>query len=231
MTSQRLTSDSDEQIRFDKHPFLNENQLQVDPLPISLIAPVTSNHTMLGLDTYELDYDKNGNRPPKYKRLELLNRGTHNGKWGNQRKQRREDDWYLCQIIANQVGLPESLKDSVDSAYNSLDLRTFKQYEGCTGSSGGMDKQYLVVFCLCALIYNKYCPDDRRYYPNKQVPNRKKYGAGLRFAGNLTDSVPSDTDEELHKFADSMGFSDTDIKSCMEKLRGRCPRFYRDEAS
>lgn len=225
-----------------KHPFSQENSPETGIGSFGFVSPLTKCHTYIDLDdVHSPDWNIEG-WPSKWKRLELLNRGIYNGAWANQELKRGQDDWYLCRNISCQVGFSERLKGRLWHIFRSLDMRSFKKYEMSShleysirwekwdvehpvvpSSPDGMRKQYLVIFCICALLHNQNKYEDQpRYYPGEKCENRKRYGVGCRYVSQLVDGELNDSHELLHQLADELGFRDQDIRSCMEKLRKEC---------
>lgn len=226
------------------NPFLNDDGNEIDLRPIKLSSPVTKNNSYIDLNEVpSREWDVAG-MPSKWKRRELWNRGICNGKWADQTKKRNQDDWYMCRTIACQLALSKRSKEALWQIFRPLDMRSFRKYESRSiadytirPSDQGADlptirpvwkatrKQYLVVFCLCALLYNQNKSERQPdYYPGKEGDSPDKFGVGLRFARNLVDDELRDCHELLQQFADRLGFRDEDIRSCMEKLRQDCPR-------
>lgn len=208
-----------------------------------LVSPLMKCATYIDMDDVNTrKWDVRG-WPSKWKRFELNNRGIYNGAWANKELKRGQDDWYLCQIISCKIELPERLKGRLWQIFKDLDMRSFKKYERessksdsmrwnkwdvehpiVRSSSEGSRKQYLVIFCLGALLHNQAKYDDLpKYYPAKECESRKRYAAGCRRASNFVDEEFHDRHELLHQFADDLGFRDEDIQSCMEKLRSEHP--------
>lgn len=207
-------------------------------------TPLTSNETYINFSNHR---GQNENEfiagwPSKWKRFELLNRGLYNGKWANQSLKRSQDDWYLCQSIASQVGLSKRLKNSLWNIFDSLDMRTFKGYEGRANYAiqpkkgaiktpairrvqNGFRKQILVIFCISAMLYNQNKSDDMaKYYPNSKPNKREKHGYPALFNVDIDEYDLRDGEVLLSDFATHHNFRENDIRSCMEKLRGIVPR-------
>ena len=231
------------------HPFSQENSTKTQVHPFESSSPLIKCHTYIDLnDVVSPSWEIHG-WPSKWKRLELLNRGIYNGAWANQELKRGEDNWYLCRNISCQLGLSERLKGRLWNIFQSLDMRSFKKYEVSSNleysirwekwdvehpvipsSPGGFRKQYLVIFCICALLHNQNKYEDQPgYYPGEECYERKRYGVRCRYVSNLVETELNDSHELLHQLADELGFRDKDIRSCMEKLRKACPSLEEDK--
>lgn len=234
--------------RKNSYPFTRKDINQIKLRSHEFLSPLTKCHSHIDtddVDTNSREWDISGGWPRKYKRLELLNRGIYNGKWANQELKRGQDDWYMCQNIACQVGLSERLKERLWQIYQNIDLRSYKKYDGmpkpiCSirksrlekgeyslyAISPGLRKHYMVAFCLCALLYNQNKSEKLpNYHPGKEYDDRHRYGAGLRYASNIVDDELNDCHELLEQFAKELRLRDENIRSCMEKLRKKRPEF------
>lgn len=223
-------------------PFTNSDGTEVSTCPRELSPPITNNHTYLDPKDESSNQDEIAGWPPKWKRLELINRGILNGKWSNQTMKRSQDDWYFCRNVACQVGLSKSAKETVWQIFSRLDMRSFKKYEShpecnytiqpsrsdehlssITPIQTAYHKHYLVIFAICALLYNRNRSDhQQKYYPGKGCESRDRYGVNRRFVRNLVDEDLKDCNRLLQQFAEQLGFSEEHIRSCMEKLRQDC---------
>jgi len=240
----RTSSNQSENQPKQDNPFSNKNGNEISLRPIDLISPITKNKSYIDLDDVpSREWDVSG-MPSKWKRRELWNRGICNGKWSDQTMKRNQDDWYMCRNIACQLGFSKRMKEALWRIFRSLDMRSFRKYESkskpvCTIRPNDPDvdlptirtirkatqKQYLVVFCICALLHNQNNPDRQsKYYPGEESDSRDKYGVHCRFVRNLVDDEIKDRHELLQQFVDRLGFRHEHIRSCMEKLRQDCPR-------
>jgi hypothetical protein len=240
-SSSQSENQSEKEVPFNKN-VTNEVEIQ----PRKQTSPIQENHSYIGLDDLESkEWDISG-WPEKWKRLEILNRGIYNGKWANQTMKRNQDDWYICRNIACQLGIPKEMKESLWQIFRPLDMRSFRKYESETKrdycirpvdidshtpsitpvwNEKAFNKQYLVIFAICALLYNQYrSGHQEKYYPGKEPEPRDRFAVQNRYARNLVDESLRDCNELLHQFAEQLGFSDEHIRSCMEKLRQDCPR-------
>ncbi len=226
------------------HPFTNSDGTEVSIIPRELSPPVTKNHTYLDPKDDSSNQGNIAGRPPKWKRLELTNRGIFNGKWSDQTMKRSQDDWYFCRNVACQVGLSKRAKETVWQIFSRLDMRSYKKYESHpeyhytirpSRSDGHLPsitpiqttyhKHYLVIFSICAILYNQNRSDhQQKYYPGKDYESRDRYGVLGRFVRNLVDEDLKDCNKLLQQFSEQVGFSNDHIRSCMEKLRQECPR-------
>jgi hypothetical protein len=183
------------------------------------------------------------NAPHKLKRFELLNRGIYNGKWANQELKRGQDDRYLCDAISCQLGIQKSVKQKLLDIFRNLDMRSFKKYDRNINPSytirpisddkvrpqifavglNSVRKQYIVIFSICALLYNSERSEHQsKYYPGCESEARDRYGVRRRYVRNLVDEDLQDSDKLFKQFAQKLRFRDEAIKSCMEKLRQEC---------
>jgi hypothetical protein len=157
---------------------------------------------------------------------------------------RSQDYWYFCRNVACQVGLSKSGKETLWQIFSSLDMRSFRKYESnperdytirptnrekhlpsITPVRKVFHKQYLVIFAICALLYNQNLSDHQeKYYPGKEPEPRDRFAVQNRYARTLVNENLRDCDKLLHQFAERLGFSDKHIRSCMEKVRQDCPR-------
>lgn len=194
-------------------------------------SPIGDNATYIDFAHYAGDGIPAKGKRNKFWRLELLNRGTHNGKWKDKKKDRRQDRWYLCQNIATQVGLSNSLKTEVCNLYQTIDLGRYKRYEWYTKENNKpRRKEELVIFCICVLLHNREqtgsstSNKEKKYYPGINHEKELKYGVGGKLVKNMECESPVDRNQLLAKFAqevlkDQLGLDDHLIKSCMEKVR------------
>jgi hypothetical protein len=207
-------------------PFTRENRNLINSPSDGLGTPLTKCHSYIDINDInpnDREWDIAGNWPSKYKRLELLNRGIYNGKWANQELKRGEDAWYLCRNITSQMGLSERLRTRLWNIYKDIDMRSFKNYEISHDAATGQRRQYMVIFCLCAHLYNQNRSDRQpRFYPGNEYEDRQRFGVGCRLVSNLIDGELNDCHDLLQQFADKLQFKDENIRSCMEKLRQNC---------
>lgn len=194
-------------------------------------SPVGDNSTYIDFRHNSGDGIPKKGKRNKYWRFELYNRGTHNGKWKDKEKDRRQDRWYFCENIASQIELTDSLKTELCNLYLKIDLRRYERYEWYTKENDKpRRKEELVVFCICVLLHNREQtpasapPNVQKYYPGKSYDKGSKYGAGGKLVSALGCESPVDRHHLLVKFAqevlqDQLGLDDHLIKSCMEKVR------------
>ena len=227
-----------------EHPFSTDEGNKIVLRPIEFSSPLTKNESYIRMDDVETrEWDIAG-MPSKWKRLEVYNRGIYNGKWSNQTIKRNQDDWYMCRSISCQLGLSRRMKETLWQVFKPLDMRSFRKYESkskpeytirpndrdvdlpaITPIQKSSRKQYMVVFSICALLYNQNKLDDHpRYYPGEETESRDRYGVKNHYVRNLVDEELNDCHELLQQFANRLGFKDENIRSCMEKLRQECPR-------
>lgn len=187
----------------------------------NFFAPVTKNRTYLDLtdefrDDLKTEHGQNWWKVLlRYKELELVNRGTHLAGNSDRKLSRRIHDWEVCHAIVCHSNLPKQLKKSVWPLYDKLDMRSFKKYDH--GTTGGMRKQHLVIFCLCVLVYNEAQSDEKmEYYPGKKLRYEPKWDARNRPVDGLQDGH-----ERLADLGAELGFTDDLIRSCLESVRSK----------
>lgn len=203
-----------------------------------IVAPIASNETYLDLDDDDFKDNTSDKQQYKYWRLELNNRGTFKGKWSKKEKRRRQDDWYRCQAIASQLGLPDSLKQPVWEIFDDTDLRKYKRYEDGPRKCEPIQeeptrkyptrKQDLVIFCICVLMHNERQADSRwEYYPGKKYEDRSKYGGGgsvgVQRVENIDCEKPQDCHHLLVRWADDQEYDPKLVQGCMEMLKHNHP--------
>lgn len=95
-----------------------------------------------------------------YKRLFTeYQTGNYNGKWGDQTKLRTADNAAMFDAISSQLELPQFLKEHGREWLSESNLREYGQ------------PVRLVVFCICAKLYNSEAAYDNRYHPNRTDEN------------------------------------------------------------
>lgn len=194
----------------------------------NFFAPITGNRTYLDMTPefrkrLKKDHGSRWNQVlQRYKHLEVVNRGTRDGEFTKKGISRRIHDWEVCHAIVCHADLPKHLKKSVWPLYEVLDMRSFKKYD--LGATEGMRKQHLVMFCLSVLVYNEAQTDPgRRYYPGKKLHHEQKWDARNRPVDGLQDCH-----ERLAELATEFGFTDDEIRSCLESVRSKVKRAFPD---
>jgi len=81
--------------------------------------------------------------------------GTRNGKWREEKKIRKQDNSAMFGAVAGQLELPRILREEGQKFLDDMNLREYGH------------PTRLVVFCLCAQLYNKKAADEYRYHPNR----------------------------------------------------------------
>lgn len=196
-------------------------------------TPYDAVHPLLDHDTYIDVNDKNQfqdhaseDRIELFTRLELYNRGTHNGKWTiNESAKRDRDDWSFCDALMGQMGLQEWQKKLAWHIFKYSDMRTYKGNEP-NKNSEDTAKQYLVAFCVGILVYNGHQDDDQwRYYPGKSYECKtKRYPSPLYWQEVQKVGEDGDTHRRIEEIADQFGFEEKEIISCLEKVRAKLPK-------
>jgi hypothetical protein len=97
--------------------------------------------------------------------------GLRNGKWAEKDKLREQDNAAIFDAISSQLELPQPVRDRGHRFLKRESLRDFGH------------PTRLVIFCLCAQLYNIKARDEYRYHPNRSDANNPdRY---LRVADNL----------------------------------------------
>ena len=85
--------------------------------------------------------------------------GTRNGKWADKTKLREQDNGAMFDAISSQLEIPTFL---CERGQVFLRKQNLSEYGHPTR---------LVIFCLCAQLYNAEVPDRNRYHPNRSKEN------------------------------------------------------------
>ncbi|UVE50082.1 hypothetical protein KU306_14410 [Haloferax larsenii] len=167
----------------------------------------------------------------RYARLELYNRGTHNLKWTVDESAKRDNDDYLfCDALTSQMGLLDWQRKAVWRLFKRMDMRWFKKFDAKRGDGeGGIPrqyKQYLVAFCIGALLFNENLPercDKWSYYPTKEnypCKSKRYWCPHARYrAQKMGDE--GDSHRVIERVAEQMGFSDEQVESCYQMVLSR----------
>lgn len=162
-------------------------------------------------------------------RFELYNRGNHNGKWTiDQTVKYDGDDWNFCRALTSQMGLSERGRILTWRILKQADMRTYRSIE--PAESEETIKQFLVAFCIGALVYNRihreyeWTDDDWQYYPGTTTSKKMERYLGPQYRRDAEQQGDhNDRHRTIERCAESLGFSEADIRSCMEKVRTRIP--------
>lgn len=202
-------------------------------------APMRENATYVGeketraTEEGEDEYQDWRNGLKKEERWELLNRGSHNGKWTlDQSKKHTQDDCYFCEALTSQMGLSDHQKKLTWRIYKRMDMCTYRGLEPWV--SDDTEKQYLVAFCVGAHVYNATLPDwadDWKYYPgNEYPPKLKRYnGPEARLEAEADEADAGDTHRCISRCADRLGFPEDDLRAAFEKVRCNLPNWLGDD--
>jgi|GEM_PF-6504963 len=168
-----------------------------------------------------------------YAKLELYNRGTHILKWTTDESAKRDnDDFLFCGALTNQMGLPKWMRKAVWRLFKPMDMREYARFDTPKGEPEY--KQYLVAFCIAAVLYNHYLPERSekwRYYPTTEsYPCKsKRYRcphARLRAQEKGDDG---DGHRVIERVADRMGFTEEDLVSCYQMVLSRIGKYLGDD--
>lgn len=85
--------------------------------------------------------------------------GQYNGQWGDQTKLRNRDNLAMFDAVTSQLEIPQYLRDEGRLFLDEVNLRKIGH------------PARLVVFCVCARLYNKMATDEHRYHPNRNDEN------------------------------------------------------------
>jgi hypothetical protein len=85
--------------------------------------------------------------------------GTRNGKWADKEKIRKQDNGAMFDAIAGQLELPHIVRERGQKFLTEVSLREYGH------------PTRLVVFCLCAQLYNTEANYDYKYHPNRNDEN------------------------------------------------------------
>jgi len=85
--------------------------------------------------------------------------GTRNGKWADKPKLRSQDNGAMFDAIAGQLEIPQMLREEGKLFLQEANLSKYGH------------PTRLVIFCLCAQLYNTEADDEYRYHPNRNNEN------------------------------------------------------------
>lgn len=165
----------------------------------------------------------------KQERLELYNRGNHNWLWTIDETVKHDgDDWHFCRALTSQMGLSERGRVLTWRIFKQMDMRAYRSIE--PGESEETMKQFLVAFCVGALIYNRihreyeWTDNDWKYYPGRTPSNKLKRYRGLKARVRAEQMGDKGVRHRtIETCAERLGFTDTEIRSCIEKVRTELP--------
>lgn len=193
-------------------------------------SPTLKNATYIGVQDEEFQREASSDQIEDYERLELYNRGTHNGKWRiNQTQLHDQDDWYFCRAMTGQMGLSDRERLLTWNVFKSLDMRSYRTIEPSDPTY--TRKQYLVAFCVAVLIYNsEQSEDGLTYYPGTESEsNAKGYGCPKVFLQvQRVEADLIDRHQAIERCAERLGFSDEELRSCLEIVRPNLPAWIDD---
>lgn len=209
-------------------PFARSDEIQDERISNIDFSPCVNNATHLD-PKKEFNDGERRNGMSKRERLELINRGNHNGKWRiNQTLRNDSDDWNFCRALTSQMGLSERERVITWRIFKQMDMRTYRSIE--PGESEATMKQFLVAFCVGALVYNKlhreyeWTHDNWKYYPGRTPSKKSKRYQGPKARLDAEQrGDEGDRHQTIEQCAEQLGFTETEIRSCIEKVRAELP--------
>lgn len=206
-------------------PYARSDEFVDERLAGKSSAPSLNNATYIGVHEKEYRSKASWKQIKKYERLELYNRGTHTRQGRTDQTQLHDqDDWYFCESLTAKMGLSDRERLLTWRVFKSMDMRT---YRGIEPSDPKITmKQYLVAFCVGALVYNAGQSDDRwMYYPGTESGEKiERYDSfEARFKVQQVEDDLVDRHQAIEQCAESLDFTDRDIRSCLEKVRTKLP--------
>lgn len=209
-------------------PFARSDEIEDERLSGIDFSPCLNNATYIDPEERFNDGERRDGMS-KRERLELLNRGNHIWQWTIDETAKRDgEDWHFCRALTSQMGLSERGRVLTWRVFKQMDMRTYLSIE--PGESKKTMKQYLVAFCVGALIYNRihkeyeWTDDDWKYYPGRTPSEKiKRYrGPEARLRAEQQGDG-GDQHRTIERCADRLEFSQTEIRSCIEKVRAEMP--------
>lgn len=85
--------------------------------------------------------------------------GTRNGKWRDEEKIRKQDNGAMFGAIASQLEIPRPVRQRGRKFLSGVSLRDYGH------------PTRLVIFCLCAKLYNEEADYEYNYHPNRNDEN------------------------------------------------------------
>lgn len=111
--------------------------------------------------------------------------GQYNGKWADKEKLRSADNSAMFDAISSQLDLPHFLKEKGRQWMTESNLRKYGH------------PVRLVVFCICAQLYNTEAAYEYRYHPNRK---------------------DEDNPDRFLDLSDDLGLRERDINSVYNKI-------------
>lgn len=206
------------------HPFSSSDEYLDTRLGSHALNANGDNSTYLGVTDDQLTDHASEERINLYSRLELYNRGTHNGKWTrNQSKKHDNDDFLRSLSITSQMGLPDWQKRAVWRLFKGLKMQMFKRFD--TPKGVPEYKQDLVIFCLGALLYNRNLPERCEkwsYYPGKEYECKSnRYARAEARLKAQQQGDRGDGHRIIERAAEQLGFEEDDIGSCYQMVASK----------
>lgn len=203
---------------------------EYDHVDLVYRSPAMVNETYLGIDDPEFRawMEKQPNPDAIYRRyhsLELVNRGTHLGKFTNKQRLRSADDWWLASAMCSQLEMSHGQQNTVTRIVQGLDLREYSRLNKRLKNDGHDARGKLPLLCLalCILTHNEFEPDEtKQYYPGRKLMVRPKWDA---FGRPVLDPDLKDRNELIADLVAQYGYSDETVLSAMGMLRGKLPHF------
>lgn len=125
----------------------------------------------------------------KFSRLSKLNTGLYNGKWGDQTKIRSKDNKAIFDAVSGQLDLNVHQQQRGRQVLETLNIREIGR------------PIYLIVFSLCARVYNQDASDENRYHPNRSDANNPdrflEVAEGLELRTDSINSVYNKLEGEV----------------------------------
>lgn len=209
-------------------PFARSDEMEDERLSGIHFSPCLNNATYIDPEG-SFNGGERRDGMSKQERLELYNRGNHNWLWTIDETVKHDgDDWHFCRSLTSQMGLSERGRVLTWRIFKQMDMRTYRSIE--PGTTEEKMKQYLVAFCVGALIYNRihreyeWTDNNWKYYPGRtpSEKSRRYLGPEARLRAEQQGDK-GDRHRTIERCADRLGFSETEIRSCIEKVRTELP--------
>ncbi|MBP1987633.1 hypothetical protein [Halolamina salifodinae] len=211
-------------------PYARSDEFADERLAGNSSAPALNNATYIGVHEDEYQSKASWKQIKKYERLELYNRGTHTRQGRvDQTQLHDQDDWYFCESLTAQMGLSDYEWLLTLRLFKPMDMRTYRGTE--SDDSKTTMKQYLGAFCVGALVYNAGQSDNRwMYYPGTESGEKiERYNSPkARFEVQQVEDDLVDRHQAVERCAESLDFSEGEIRSCLEKVRTELPAWVDD---
>lgn len=215
------------------YPFAQTDEYLDTRLGKHAISVDAQNSTYLDLEHERLTEHATDARINHYAKLELYNRGTHNLKWTVDESAKRDnDDFLFCEALTDQMGLPDWMSKAVWRLFKPMDMRSYARFD--TPKGDPEYKQYLVAFCIAAVLYNHYLPErceNWKYYPTTESYPCKSKRYRCPYARLRAQEMGDDGDGHrvIERVADQMGFSEEEMVSCYQMVLSRLGKFLEDQ--